>query len=485
MFTIQNLIHNQLTGAAGGETLEVYEPATGQVYASAPRSRSEDAQRAVASARSAFQDWQALTPEVRCDYLLRIAEGIEKCGDELAAAESRDNGKPLHLARSLDIPRAAQNFRFFATALLHASQEVHARPGFLNYTLGKPLGVGVCISPWNLPLYLLSWKIAPALAAGNCVVAKPSEVTPLTAHYLAEIVIEAGLPPGVLNLVHGLGAEIGQALCEHEQVAAISFTGSTRTGKSIALQAAGSFKKVSLEMGGKNAALIFADAYEHEATRQSLMETVLKSSFVNQGQVCLCTSRLLIEASVYEAFKADFVAAVKGLTVGDPQQESTDQGAVVSKEHQQKILGCLKKAREEGGVFLTGGNPVTLAGRCENGYFVEPTVIEGLGPETCTNTEEIFGPVVTLQPFDNETESVALANATDYGLAASLWTRDSGRIQRLSQQIEAGVLWVNTWMARDLRTPFGGLKNSGVGREGGWYATNFWTEPRNVCIAEL
>lgn len=487
MLQLNNLVNNVLQPAVAGQTLDVFEPATGQVYAQTPRSQSADVEQALQAAQSAQQHWQSLSPEERSAHLYALADAIDRHTPDLAAAESQDTGKPLSLALTLDIPRAAQNLRFFAGAIQHESQQVHTRTGFLNYTLQPPVGIGACISPWNLPLYLLTWKIAPALAAGNCVVAKPSEVTPYTAHCLGELVIEAGLPPGVLNILHGLGDEVGTPLCEDRRVKAISFTGSTRTGAHIARQSAASFKKVSLEMGGKNAALIFADAYDSTAPasyREHMMQTLIKAAFLNQGQICLCTSRLLVERSIFDDFCAAFIQQTQRLKVADPSLESTDQGAVVSLAHHTKIMTAIAQARQEGGVIRCGGHRVTVPGRCAEGYFIAPTVITGLGPNTATNQEEIFGPVVTLQPFDRESEAVTLANATRYGLAASVWTRDNGRVQRLSHALEAGIVWVNTWMARDLRTPFGGVKDSGVGREGGWHALNFWREPRNICIAE-
>lgn len=487
MLHFQNLVNNRLQPALAGETLTVLEPATGRTYASAPRSQAADAEVALQAAVAAQSGWAALSLEDRAGYLYVLADLIDRQSATLAAAESQDTGKPLSLCLSLDIPRAAQNLRFFAGALQHGSQQVHARAGFLNYTLQPPVGVGVCISPWNLPLYLLTWKIAPALAAGNCIVAKPSEVTPYTAHCLGEMVVEAGFPPGVLNILHGLGDEVGAPLCGDPRVKAISFTGSTRTGAQIAKQSAASFKKVSLEMGGKNAALVFADAYTHEGSevhRSHLMQTLIKSAFLNQGQICLCMSRILVERSIFDAFCEDFVRQAKSLRVGDPLLTDTDQGAVVSLTHYKKVILAIEKAQQEGGYLLCGGEGTSIPGRCAEGYFIAPTVLTGLGPQTETNQEEIFGPVVTLQPFDTEAEAVALANATRYGLAACVWTRENSRVQRLSHQLEAGVIWVNTWMARDLRTPFGGVKDSGVGREGGWHAMSFWSEPRNICIAD-
>ncbi|MAL02893.1 MAG: 2-hydroxymuconic semialdehyde dehydrogenase [Arenimonas sp.] len=397
--------------------------------------------------------------------------------EDFAAAESRDAGKPLALARSLDIPRAASNLRFFAAAATQFASESHAGPGVVNYTLRQPLGVVACISPWNLPLYLFTWKIAPALAAGNCVVGKPSEVTPVTAWMLGELAREIGFPAGVLNIVQGRGADVGQALVDHPDVKAVSFTGSTAVGTRIAESCARSLRKVSLELGGKNPTLVFADA-----PREKLLDTVQRSAFLNSGQICLCGSRLLVERSIYDTFRDELVARARAMVVGDPVDAATQVGPVVSKAHFDKVMACIALAREEGGRVLCGGEAPAQEGRCADGWFIAPTVIEGLGPACRTNTEEIFGPVVTLQAFDTEDEALALANAAPYGLSASLWTSDLRRAHRLAAAVEAGVVWVNTWMNRDLRTPFGGVKQSGIGREGGWEAMRFFTEAKNVTI---
>jgi aminomuconate-semialdehyde/2-hydroxymuconate-6-semialdehyde dehydrogenase len=407
-----------------------------------------------------------------------LADLIQEHRAALAEAECIDNGKPLTLAAQMDIPRAEDNIRFFATAILHWNSEAHIMENrAINYTNRKPIGVVGCISPWNLPLYLFTWKIAPALAVGNCVVAKPSEITPMTAFLFSKLCIEAGLPAGVLNIVHGAGGEAGEALVNHPRVKAVSFTGGTSTGARIAAAVAPKFKKLSLELGGKNPTIIFEDC-----DFEKMMRTTLRAAFANQGQICLCGSRILVQESLYDRFVAEFTAKVALMKVGDPLLEETKTGAVVSEAHMNKILSYIDLAKEEGGTVLCGGKRVVLEGRCSSGYFVEPTVIVGLGPECRTNREEIFGPVVTIQKFQNEEHAIQLANATEYGLAASLWTGDVTRAHRCSALLETGIVWVNTWLLRDLRTPFGGVKHSGVGREGGWEALRFFTEPQNVCI---
>jgi len=476
---LQNFIDGRLCAPHADRWLPVFEPATGAHYADCPDSDSTDIDVAVAAARRAFPAWSATPATQRAAILDRVADNVEARLEEFARAESRDSGKPLALARSLDIPRAVANLRFFASAITQFSSESHPAHDAINYTLREPLGAVACISPWNLPLYLFTWKIAPALAAGNTAVAKPSEITPVTAWMLAQACIDAGLPPGVLNIVHGNGPGAGQALIGHPQIAAISFTGSTRTGAAIAAAAATTFRKVSLEMGGKNATVIFAD---WDASAANL-DTVVRSAFSNQGQICLCGSRLLIERSIYETFKTTFVERARALRVGDPDDAGSDLGAVVSQAHFDKVMGCIALAREEGGSILCGGTAVHPQGRCADGWFIAPTVIEGLGAECRSNREEIFGPVVTLLPFDTEDAAIAMANATDYGLAASVWTTNLARAHRVAARLHSGIVWVNCWMRRDLRTPFGGVKQSGIGREGGVEALRFFTEPKNVCIA--
>lgn len=476
---LTNLIDGRAERPLHGRHLDVFEPATGAVFTRCPDSDSHDVDAAVAAARRAAPAWAATAPERRAHLLNRLADRIEHELDALAELESQDSGKPVALARALDIPRAVANLRFFAAAITQWAGESHATDErTLNYTLHQPLGVVACISPWNLPLYLFTWKIAPALAAGNTVVAKPSEVTPCTAARLGELAIEAGFPPGVLNIVHGSGAEVGQALVGHDGIAAVSFTGSTRTGAAIAAVAAPGFKKLSLEMGGKNPAIVFADADLADAD----IDTLVRSGFANQGEICLCGSRLLVERSIYESFKARYLERVRALTVGDPRDARSDLGALVSRPHYDKVVACIERARAEGGTILCGGEPVHVQGRCAGGWFVAPTVIEGLPNSAATNQEEIFGPVVSLIPFDGEDEAMAIANGTGYGLAASLWTSNLDRAHRASARLEFGIVWVNCWLLRDLRTPFGGTKNSGVGREGGVEALRFFTEAKNVCL---
>ncbi len=475
---ITNYIAGSLQAPLSGKYMDNINPATGEVYSQTPDSDIKDIEEAVGAAKAAFPAWSTTPAEERFKVLNRIAELIDQNLDALALAETNDNGKPLWLSKRVDIPRASSNFRFFATGIMHMSTESHSMEDkAINYTLRQPIGVVGCISPWNLPLYLFTWKIAPALAAGNCVIAKPSEVTPMTGYLLSVICKEAGLPAGVLNIVHGNGPNCGSAIVSHPDIKAISFTGSTRAGKDIASIAAPMFKKVSLELGGKNPNIIFADC-----DWDKMMRTTLQSSFANQGQICLCGSRILVEESIYEKFKEEFIARAKKLTVGDPLEENSKQGAVVSKLHYDKVLSCIELAKQEGGKLLLGGNAVKMEGRCKDGLFIEPTIFEGLNENCRTNMEEIFGPVVTLQSFKTEDEALQLANTSDYGLSATIWTQDVTRANRVAAKVHSGIIWVNCWLLRDLRTPFGGFKNSGVGREGGWDALRFFTEPKNVCI---
>jgi aminomuconate-semialdehyde/2-hydroxymuconate-6-semialdehyde dehydrogenase len=470
---IANFINGEFVPPRSGAYFDDVNPATAEVIAAIPDSDEGDVDDAVRAAKAAFPAWSRTAAAERSNLLLKLAELIEKNLDELARTESIDNGKTISLAKRLDIPRAVANFRFFATAILHQSSDAHVMDAAaLNYTLRQPLGVVGLISPWNLPLYLLSWKIAPAIASGNTCVAKPSELTPLTANRLAELSLEAGIPPGVINIVHGYGNKAGRALTCHDDVAAISFTGGTVTGAAVAANAAPRFKKLSLELGGKNPNLIFADADLDDA-----ISTSIRSSFWNQGEICLCGSRIFVERSIHDEFVSRFSDGAKKLRIGDPLDESTDVGALISDAHLQKVMGYIDLATKEGGTIVAGGRRVDRAG-----YFVEPTIITGLGCDCRVLQEEIFGPVVTVTPFDSEHEAVAFANSTRYGLSATVWTRDLSRAHRVAASLDAGTIWINCWLLRDLRVPFGGMKESGVGREGGFESLNFFTEAKNVCV---
>ena len=475
---IKNYINGAFVDPVFGNYIDNYNPAIGEIYGQIPNSTKVDVEKAIESAEKAFAKWSNTTLDERSKILTKIADLILEKLDFLAEAESKDNGKPIVLAAQIDIPRAASNFRFFANAITQFSSEAHESVGLnaVNFTLRQPLGVVGCISPWNLPLYLFTWKIAPALAAGNCVVAKPSEITPMTAYLLGEICTEAGLPKGVLNIVHGLGTTTGQAIVEHPNIKAISFTGGTKTGAHIASVAAPMFKKLSLELGGKNPNVIFADCdYE------KMLETTVRSSFANQGQICLCGSRIFVEEKIYEKFKKDFIKKVSELKVGNPSEENINIGALVSKEHLDKVKSFIDITEDEGGKILFGGNKVEVE-NCKNGYYLQPTIIEVKDNKCKLNQEEIFGPVVTIMSFKTDVEALQLANDVKYGLSATLWTNNLNRTMQFSKQLHTGIVWVNTWMLRDLRTPFGGQKDSGVGREGGFEALRFFTEPKNICI---
>jgi len=475
---IANYIDGQYQVPEKRQYLESIEPATGLAYARVPDSTAADIDAAVAAAKRAFHDWSRTSTETRARILERIAKGIEKRLDAFAEAESKDQGKPVSLARQVDIPRAVHNFRYFAGLIRHHDEQAtHMDGQALNYTHRKPVGVAGLISPWNLPLYLLTWKIAPALAVGNAAVCKPSEMTSLTAFLLADVMAESHLPHGVCNLVMGRGPSAGAALVAHPDVPLISFTGGTATAKSIITDSAPHFKKLSLELGGKNANIIFGDA-----DLEACIPTAIRSSFTNQGEVCLCGSRIFVQDSILDDFLQAFQHRTAALKVGDPKDPESDLGALISQPHLEKVAGYVTLAEQEGGQVLFGGNRPKIGGRCAGGYFFNPTIIIGLRPGSRTMQEEIFGPVITITTFKDENEVIAMANGTKYGLSASIWTRDVGRAHRVAQAMDAGIIWVNTWMLRDLRTPFGGMKASGIGREGGRHSIDFYMESQNICI---
>ena len=476
MDDLHNYIGGQFLTHSGGQWMNNTEPATGSHICRIPLSDASDVDAAVDAARAAQPSWAALSHSERAGWLDRIADALEARYEDIAALESRDTGKPISLARAVDAHRSVSNFRFFAGILREHEEEVFEMTSATNYVVNKPVGVGALITPWNLPLYLLSWKVAPAIGMGNTVVCKPSELTPLTADLMMRVIDEVGLPAGVVNLVHGEGAGAGAPLVSHSGVDLVSFTGGTSTGEKVAASAAPAFKKLSLELGGKNASIVFADC-----DMDSTVAGVVRAGFLNQGQVCLCGSRVLVEDSAYAEFRDRFVDAVEAMRIGDPSEESTDLGALISEEHLAKVQGYVELAKQEGGVLLTGGTPCLPSG-FEGGNWMVPTVIEGLSPDSRCSTEEIFGPVVTLHPFGSEDEAVAIANNTRYGLAGSVWTSDLDKGRRVSEAIDTGMVWVNTWLHRDLRVPFGGIKDSGVGREGGKWSLDFFSEAMNVCV---
>jgi aminomuconate-semialdehyde/2-hydroxymuconate-6-semialdehyde dehydrogenase len=478
MLHLKNFIGGNYIEPVEKKYFDNINPATGEIISQIPASNSLDVSHAVEAARSAFAVWSKSTLEHRFKILNKIADLIEARLDALALAETNDTGKAIRHSKQIDIPRAASNFRFFATAAMQFASESHEMPGqAINYTLRQPIGIVGCISPWNLPLYLFTWKIAPAIATGNCVIAKPSEFSPTTAYMLGEICNEAGLPAGVLNILQGYGNEVGEAIISHPEIKAISFTGGTKTGAHIASVAAPKFKKLSLELGGKNPCLVFADC-DYENT----LKQVVRLAFSNSGQICLCGSRILIEEKIYDQFKNDLVRETSKLIPSDPQDPESKMGSLISLQHQQKVLSYIELAKQEGGRILCGGKAMNPPGRCSGGYFIQPTIIEGLPADARCNMEEIFGPVITLQSFKNDVEAVRLANQSNYGLASTVWTQNLNRAHKISQQLNTGIVWINCWLMRDLRTPFGGMNDSGVGREGGWEAMRFFTEAKNVCI---
>ena len=474
-----NFIGGVFVDAQDERTINNINPATGQVIGTITRSNASDVDAAVHAASLVQSEWSRLTMLERADWLDKIADGLERRKEELAQRESRDTGKPLALARRVDAQRSIDNFRFFADFARKQEPEVFEMSDATNIVHRNSIGTVGLITPWNLPLYLLSWKVAPALLMGNTIVAKPSEMTPLTATLLCEVSSEIGLPAGVLNVVHGYGPEVGQAILEHPKIRAISFTGGTATGRHVAATAAPMFKKLSLELGGKNATIILDDA-----DLELAVDGAMRAGFTNGGQVCLCGSRILVHASIADRFIAQLVERVNGMICGDPGDDATHIGALISQEHLQKVESYIELGLEEGGTILTGGTRemTSIPDVNPDGAFLRPTIIDGLSHTSRTSTEEIFGPVVTIHRFESDEEAIAMANATEYGLAGSIWSKDTERAHALAQNIETGIIWVNTWLHRDLRTPFGGVKNSGVGREGGIWSLGFFSEPLNVCI---
>jgi len=478
MEKILNYINGELIEPSSKTYIENIDPSCGKAYSLVPDSCADDVNEAVKSAKLAYSFWSKTTKQERSDILNKLADAIEENFDMLVAAESRDNGKPLSLAAKVDIPRASANLRFFAGAILHDSSDVHEMDGeAINYTLRVPIGVAACISPWNLPLYLLTWKIAPALATGNTVVAKPSEITPMTAYLLSKICKEINFPKGVLNIIHGRGEKLGDALTTHQDVPIVSFTGGSDTGKHISKVTAPYFKKLSLELGGKNPNIIFDDCDFDKA-----VSTASRAAFTNQGQICLCGSRVFVQNKIYEKFKSALVDKAKKLIVGDPKNSKSHLGAIVSEDHMNKILLKINEAKKLGGILLCGGTRLIFEGELKNGYYIQPTVFENLSYDCSINNEEIFGPVVTLIPFESEDDVIMMANSSEFGLSASIFTKDISRGHRVAAKIDSGVIWINTWLLRDLRIPFGGMKNSGVGREGGFNSLKFFTEPKNICV---
>ena len=477
MFKISNYINGKLeNNNSNCNYIDIFNPSIGEVYAQCQDSSKRDLNNAIKSAENSFLEWSEKKQKYRSDFLFLIADIIEDRLDEFAKAESIDNGKPYSLSKSLDIPRSIQNLRFFAETALNFQDPIYHQKDIISYILRQPLGIVGTISPWNLPLYLFTWKIAPALVSGNCVIAKPSEITPYTAYLFSKVCIEAQLPSGVLNILHGRGEFIGNQIVKHKKIKAISFTGGTETGKKIAKETSKKIKKISLEMGGKNPAIIFDDCDYNK-----MINSVVKSSFLNQGQICLASSRIYIQDTIYEKFKKDFLAKIKKLKIGNPFKDNIDQGAIVSFEHLSKIKQYIQYAKDENGKILIGGKRPNIKGKYSSGWYFYPTVIENLSQNSILNQDEIFGPVVTISKFNNEEEVIAMANNTDYGLAAIIWTENSVKAHKLSQVLETGLVWINCWLERDLRTPFGGIKNSGFGKEGGKYALEFFTEPKNVC----
>lgn len=475
---ILNFMGGEFRAPLKGEFLENFNPSTGKQLSLVADSTGEDIELAVQSAKAAFPTWSRLKAQERAAWLLKLADKIRDHAQELAEIESEDQGKPVWLAREMDISRVEANFRYFAGAILHAQNEsTQMDDHALNYTLRTPVGVCGLISPWNLPLYLLSWKMAPALACGNTVVCKPSEFTSHTAAKLCEYIQEIGFPKGVINMVFGRGPTAGDALVRHPEVPIISFTGGTATGQKIIEASAPHFKKVSLELGGKNPNVIFADC-DFEQT----VKTTLRSSFLNQGEICLCGSRIYVEESLYDKFLQEFVAQTEKLQMGDPKSDQTFMGALVSKPQYEKVMSYIELSKSEGGKIRAGGVRPKMPTPFSDGYFIRPTIITDLPESSRCVQEEIFGPVVTISKFKNIDDAIEKANGVRYGLSASVWTQDISKAHRMARELQVGTIWVNTWLLRDLRVPFGGTKASGIGREGAEHSLDFFSDIKNVCV---
>jgi len=481
---IQNFIAGDYVGAQSGRQFEKRSPVDGRLIARVSEAGQPEVDAAVRAARAALDGpWGKLTPAERGDMLYAVANEINKRFDLFLDAEVADTGKPVSLAKHLDIPRGAANFKVFADTIKNVSTEFFemATPdgtGAINYAVRRPVGVVGVICPWNLPLLLMTWKVAPALACGNTVVVKPSEETPQTATLLGDVMNTVGVPKGVYNVVHGFGPDsAGEFLTRHPQVNAITFTGETRTGAAIMKAAADGARPVSLEMGGKNPAIVFADC-DFDAA----IDGTMRSCFANCGQVCLGTERVYVERPIFDKFVAALAERTKKLKIGVPEDGATGMGPLISLEHRSKVLSYYKKAVEEGATVVTGGGVPQMSEALAQGAWVEPTIWTGLSDTAATTTEEIFGPCTHIAPFDSEDDVIKRANALDYGLAASVWTTNLSRAHRVAARVEAGIVWVNSWFLRDLRTPFGGMKQSGIGREGGVHSLEFYTELKNVCV---
>ena len=480
----RHFIGGAFTDGSTNRKFENFTPVDGSSLGCVPEAGMAEVDAAVDAARASLEGpWGKMSVGERAELLAKVADGVTARFDEFLAAEIADTGKPKSLASHIDIPRGAANFKVFADLVKNVGSELFSMPtpdgtGAVNYALRVPKGVIAVISPWNLPLLLMTWKVGPALACGNCVVVKPSEETPLTTTLLGEVMNEAGVPAGVYNVVHGFGPEsAGEMLTRHPGVDAITFTGETTTGEAIMAAAAKGVRDVSFELGGKNPALVFADCDMDKA-----IEGTLRSAFVNCGQVCLSTERVYVARPIFYEFTTRLKEGAEALTPGPPEDAATKLGPLISKEHRAKVLSYYARAREEGAEVVTGGGVPDMPDALAEGCWIEPTIWTGLGDDSAVTREEIFGPCCHIRPFDEEDEAIALANDTPYGLCCSLWTENLSRAHRVSAQMETGLTWVNCWFLRDLRTPFGGAKQSGIGREGGVHSLEFYTELRNVCV---